>query len=199
MPPRLPIRLPCPFGERWTEMTPEEGGRRCARCDRHLIDLSRLTAPQASQLVAVAKNQRICAKVDRDVDGKPIFAKRAARRLVSTAAGVVMSVSIAACGADDASPPRSVELRAEPEEPLPPPEEPETAQARAPAPVPDPDPDPAPVPDPDPAPDPVTVPDPDPHSDPAPPTARRASRRRPRRRPPRRHVDDDPLVGLLGE
>ena len=108
-------------------MAPEDGGRRCLRCDRHLIDLSELTPAQVDDLRALARTsgaRRLCAKVSLDADGLPIHRQRAVRRLVQTAAGVVMSMSLAACdaagGAErERAPEPSVEMQ-----PLPPAEEP---------------------------------------------------------------------------
>ena len=50
----LPIRMPCPYGESWRDMSEEEGGRRCRRCDRHLVDLSLLTERQAERFRGLA-------------------------------------------------------------------------------------------------------------------------------------------------
>ncbi len=92
-----------------------DGGRQCLRCDRHLLDLSTLTEAQVDDLRRRARQGRgVCAKLSLDSRGAPIFQKTAIRRLVQSAAGVVMSVSLAACGEPDGVtvtplPPRTAE------------------------------------------------------------------------------------------
>lgn len=94
----LPIQTPCPYGESWSDMAEEDGGRRCQRCDEHLVDISLLTWSQAKQLKKLsAKVGGLCASVRRDERGAPIYARTKTRRLV-VAAGTVLSVSLAACG-----------------------------------------------------------------------------------------------------
>lgn len=96
----LPIRVPCPKGERWQDMAQETGGRRCLRCDDHIVDLSALTEAQAQDFRRRMRGKQVCAVVSVDSEGTPIYQRRAVRRLVQTAAGVVMSVSLAACGGE---------------------------------------------------------------------------------------------------
>jgi hypothetical protein len=104
-------------------MAPEDGGRRCLRCDRHLVDLSELTEPQVEELRALARSggaERMCAKVSLDTDGSPIYRQRAVRRLVQAAAGVVISVSVAACdttGSDERATEPAAEMQPVPAAP----------------------------------------------------------------------------------
>jgi hypothetical protein len=127
----LPIRSVCPEGERWEDMARADGGRRCLRCAAHLLDLSTLTEAQVDDLRRVSRaGDGVCAKVSLDSEGAPIYRQTAVRRLVQTAAGVVMSVSLAACGEPDGvtvTPlaPRATEATVEPEREKPQPEKPE--------------------------------------------------------------------------
>lgn len=117
----LPIRRVCPKGEKWEDMAVVDGGRQCLRCDAHLLDLSTLTEAQVDLVRQRARlGAGVCAKVSLDSDGLPIYRKAAVRRLVQTAAGVVMSVSLAACGEPEGvtvTPlaPRATEAKVEPE------------------------------------------------------------------------------------
>lgn len=82
-------------------MEEEDGGRRCARCDRHIYDFSQLTEAQATEVKRLSGGS-VCRKVFLDEDGAPIYAQRAVRAVVRTAAGVVLSVALAACDAEPA-------------------------------------------------------------------------------------------------
>jgi outer membrane protein OmpA-like peptidoglycan-associated protein len=55
------FRFPVPCPERWDEMRPTESGRFCARCDKTIVDLSRLRERDASLLVALSPG--LCARL----------------------------------------------------------------------------------------------------------------------------------------
>lgn len=162
-------------------MAPEDGGRRCLRCDRYLVDLSELTEPQVDELRALARiggAQRVCAKVSLDADGAPIYRRRAVRRLVQAAAGVVISVSLAACDTESDERARTSEPAVE-MEPLP-----ESAPANDPPAAPSAEAEAQPEPEPEPQTKAQVI-----------ETSMEAQpRRRPRPRPTR---EEDPIVGLL--
>jgi hypothetical protein len=166
-------------------MDEEEGGRRCARCDRHIYDFSLLTEAQATEVKRL-NGGSVCRKITLDADGAPIYAQRAMRAVVRTAAGVVLSVALAACEAEPAAvaPRTEVASPHEAPEPVAPgPEEPTTVGSEAEEP---------------PAPDAIEAqapPDRAAPEEPAPPSAHRPRPHRERRPTPH---DDDPLVGLEG-
>ena len=97
---RLPLSIPCPYDLRWDEMPEEEGGRHCDRWDRHVFDFSLLTEEQATEVKRLSGGP-VCRTVHLDEEGAPIYARKALRKVVQTAAGVVLSVSLAA--SDDAA------------------------------------------------------------------------------------------------
>ncbi len=158
-------------------MRPEREGHRCDHCDRHIFDYAQLTEAQVRE-IKERSGGTICRSVRFDADGAPIYAKRALHRVVETAAGVVMTVSLAACGSDAVG---------EPPVPIAP--EPAPAAAEAPTPPAEPEEVVAPPPTPDPAAPEVEVEAP--RIDPE-------VRRRPHVHRPRPARDDDPLVGLDG-
>lgn len=67
---------------RSTERSLLEGGeqvRSCCECDKQVYNLSSMTRRQAEDLITRADG-RLCAKFDRDENGKIITADRLARR-----------------------------------------------------------------------------------------------------------------------
>lgn len=154
-------------------MRPEREGHRCDHCDRHIFDYAQLTEAQVRE-IKERSGGTICRSVRFDADGAPIYAKRALHRVVETAAGVVMTVSLAACGSDAVG---------EPPVPIAP--EPAPAAAEAPTP-------PAELEE---VVAPPAVPAEPEGEGSAPPTEPAIRRRHVRRRRP---SPDDPLVGLDG-
>jgi hypothetical protein len=63
---RLRIASPCP--ERWENMTGDESVRRCARCDRNVYDVSRMTEAEVVALLR-AHDEPPCLKLYYRADG----------------------------------------------------------------------------------------------------------------------------------
>lgn len=61
----MPIEIRNPCEERWETMPRLGEGRFCARCERTVVDLSRLTRAQAEARVARATS-RVCLAIRRD-------------------------------------------------------------------------------------------------------------------------------------
>lgn len=59
---RLHIENPC--SESWDEMSPREGGRHCAHCEKTVVDFTRLTDREISQLVS--KGKKLCGRLRTD-------------------------------------------------------------------------------------------------------------------------------------
>ncbi|UJR78640.1 hypothetical protein [Sandaracinus amylolyticus] len=79
-------------------MTPREGGRHCAHCDRVVVDLTAATRARAE---AIAK-RGACARVRVDAEGAPAFRDPplVPLRLVPlrrAASGLVLAAAVSAC------------------------------------------------------------------------------------------------------
>jgi hypothetical protein len=96
--PRVRVASPCP--ERWEGMSGDDRARHCGRCDKHVFDLSALTAREAEELLA-SKGESMCVRFYRRADGTVMTsdcevgtAQRRRRYLVL--AGVTASIAAAA-------------------------------------------------------------------------------------------------------
>ena len=123
------IQSPC--DQRWEAMTPRGEGRHCARCDRVVVDLSRLTRAQAEARMKRATG-RVCLAVRRDVvTDRPVFRPEPAVA-PRWAGGLVLAAALGGGCASGEAAAAEVEVHAE-LEPLPepgPPMEPVTRDAQ---------------------------------------------------------------------
>jgi hypothetical protein len=94
---QVKIASPCPA--RWEDMAGDERSRFCLQCNKHVYNLSAMSANAAADLVR-AKEGKLCARFYRRADGTmltadcPVGLERHGRRLkalCSTAAGLLLS------------------------------------------------------------------------------------------------------------
>ncbi|WP_157069516.1 hypothetical protein [Sandaracinus amylolyticus] len=78
-------------------MTPREGGRHCASCDRVVVDLRDATRARAEAMAA----RGVCARVRVDAEGAPTFRDPPLVPLRRAASGVVLAAAISACEPSD--------------------------------------------------------------------------------------------------
>ncbi|HJL14332.1 MAG TPA: hypothetical protein RMH99_01680, partial [Sandaracinaceae bacterium LLY-WYZ-13_1] len=62
-----------PCQEPWERMKPRAEGRYCERCERTVIDLSRMTRREAERRVRAATEDRICVQLALDPLDRPVF------------------------------------------------------------------------------------------------------------------------------
>jgi hypothetical protein len=91
----MPLLPHSPCHERWTELAPTGEGRYCGRCDKTVIDLTRLTRREAERRV-LAAGGALCGRVRVDPSGAPVFRPETAR--APGLFGVAAAGLLAACG-----------------------------------------------------------------------------------------------------
>jgi hypothetical protein len=102
------IRIASPCQANWDDMVGDERARFCAQCQKHVYNLSALTAEASAELIR-AKEGKLCARFYRRPDGTllhaedcPVgFAARQYRR-IRHAAGAVASLFLLLLGANRA-------------------------------------------------------------------------------------------------
>jgi hypothetical protein len=88
------VRIASPCSARWEDMTGDERSRFCAQCQKHVYDLSAMTADEAAALIR-EKEGKLCVQFFRRRDGSiltadcPIPAMQFVRRLRRLAAACV--------------------------------------------------------------------------------------------------------------
>lgn len=95
-----PVLNPC--SNRWRDLEPRVNGRYCGECDKVVLDFTRLTRKQATQLVRNA-TERVCARIVVDEHGEPLHRiepKRTANAAAALAAGSLLA---AACSTTTAN------------------------------------------------------------------------------------------------
>src|SRR5262245_56116346 len=94
---QVKVASPCPA--RWKDMSGDERSRFCLQCNKHVYNLSAMSANAAAELVR-AKEGELCARFYRRADGTmltadcPVGLERCGRRLkalYSTAAALLLS------------------------------------------------------------------------------------------------------------
>jgi hypothetical protein len=103
---RAPVRLPdgarlsiaSPCKEKWDAMVGDDRVRHCSRCDKHVFNLSGMTGPEISALLA-RRGERPCVRFFKRQDGTMLTAdcpvgrpKKIALRVI-TAAGIALGAS----------------------------------------------------------------------------------------------------------
>lgn len=94
---QIKIASPCPA--RWAEMAGDDRARFCAQCEKHVFNLSAMTAAAAAALIR-EKEGKLCARLYRRRDGtvltadcpvgRELFWQRTERYLHAAAAAVVI-------------------------------------------------------------------------------------------------------------
>jgi hypothetical protein len=96
------IRVASPCSARWADMSGDERARLCAQCQKHVYNLSDLTAQQAVALIQ-SKEGRLCARFYRRADGTvltadcPVGAGRGWSRLKGFAAAAAALLVAGVC------------------------------------------------------------------------------------------------------
>lgn len=105
------LHIPTPCHEDWSAMTAADRGRHCAKCDKTVLDLTTLPAPQGRQELArlherVQGGDHVCVRGHADRRGRLIATAR--RRLLTNGLAAVLAMTIAGCqGSGPAVPPTS--------------------------------------------------------------------------------------------
>jgi hypothetical protein len=98
VPKSLSIRVASPCSERWADMRPRGDGRHCERCEKTVVDLSRMTRGQAEALVR-SRTGELCVRIAEDDRGQLVF--RAEPKRLPVLGPMALAGLLAAC----ASPP----------------------------------------------------------------------------------------------
>jgi hypothetical protein len=111
------IQIPDPCSEDWELMRPQERGRFCARCEKHVHDLSAMTEQDVRELLEGAPDD-ICVSYLQDARGEVLLqpaivpmARLSQRRPMAHAA---LSLALAACAPHAAEPSPQIDI----EEPM---------------------------------------------------------------------------------
>jgi len=96
---QIPIPEPC--NEDWSAMTGEEKRRFCAACDKHVHDLSAMTATEAEQ--TLAEDPEICVRYTVHEDGSLVH-QSSRRAFFKAAAGALLLGTTPAIAASLAAP-----------------------------------------------------------------------------------------------
>lgn len=89
-------------GEDWARMEPRAGGRRCARCEHVVVDLTDTTRARAEAIVRVS-GERLCVRMRVDALGDAIFREPALVPLRRAVSGLAVAALVAACEPSAAS------------------------------------------------------------------------------------------------
>lgn len=90
------ISTPCP--EDWNAMAPGAVGRRCDRCARVVIDLTRVRPSEAVAVLHGGRDgDRVCIRARATTDGR-VLLPRARRRLLTNGIAAVLALTTAGCG-----------------------------------------------------------------------------------------------------
>lgn len=98
------LRIASPCHERWSDMIGDDVVRHCARCDKHVYDLSSLPRAEAERVVR-EREGTLCVRFFRRTDGTvltadcPEGAQRRRRRRLAIVASGIAGVGIAAAAA----------------------------------------------------------------------------------------------------
>jgi len=93
------IRVASPCPARWADMTGDDRARFCAQCQKHVYNLSEMTAEDASDLIR-EKEGKLCVRFYQRADGKVLTADcpvgaaavwRKAKRLAAAAVALLCS------------------------------------------------------------------------------------------------------------
>ena len=91
------IEIPSPCSADWSAMPGDDRKRFCQGCQKHVHNLSALTAAEASELVS-SDPVLPCIRLSRGADGTVVTAERRRPRLARLAAGVLVGFSAAGSG-----------------------------------------------------------------------------------------------------
>lgn len=114
---RLPVVSPCDVP--WEGMSPTRAGRRCAACDREVLDFTQMTELRARAILVLFQGRSLCGRVAYDEAGEAVFreepegraeggrgsGRRGGRSLPRTAA---LAAALAASGCVEVAAPAAV-------------------------------------------------------------------------------------------
>ena len=89
-----------PCHEDWNDMTPQERGRHCAKCDKEVVDFTALDPDEGLAILAEAAAQSdscktgICGRVNADQNGRLQLGASLKRRLLSDAMAGMLAMSV---------------------------------------------------------------------------------------------------------
>jgi hypothetical protein len=95
------IRVVSPCSARWADMAGDERARFCGQCQKHVYNLSAMTAEDAASVIH-EKEGKLCVRFYRRMDGMmltadcPVGARRVSRRLKGILLGAVPLLVVAA-------------------------------------------------------------------------------------------------------
>lgn len=105
------LRIASPCEVPWSEMSPVEGGRHCATCDRDVLDVSRLTKTELLRVLQAS--QRPCVRQHVAPDGELILAAPPRPPRPVRPAAVVALAALVSAGPARAEAPADIEVVAE--------------------------------------------------------------------------------------
>ena len=107
---RLNLRIAHPCAERWADMRPRGEGRHCDRCEKTVVDLTRVTQARARAIFEGAGGQ-VCARITEDARGNAVFRAEPSRLPLFAP----IALALVACAAE---PKPAVAPRAQTEQPV---------------------------------------------------------------------------------
>lgn len=102
MPKSLSIRVASPCSERWADMRPRGDGRHCERCEKTVVDLSRMTRAQAEAVVR-GRTGELCVRIAEDDRGQLVF--RAEPKRLPVLGPMALAGLLAACAPEPSAEP----------------------------------------------------------------------------------------------
>ncbi len=92
----MKFRINDACGEDWRRMAPVEHGRHCDRCDKRVVDASRMTKKQFLTVFGAAQNG-VCAKLRIGGDGNAVFREERKPPRRRRGASLALAGAIAGC------------------------------------------------------------------------------------------------------
>jgi len=103
------LRIASPCHASWEGMTPNDGGRHCARCAKTVVDVTAM-APSAGRAFVqrelperLARGERVCVRAHVDRAGR-LLRPDLRRRLLTNGLAAVLAMTIAGCTGDGPTP-----------------------------------------------------------------------------------------------
>jgi hypothetical protein len=108
------ISIASPCGADWRTMKPSDTKRFCETCQKHVHDLSAMTAAGARALLAEPRTEGLCVRYLADAYGEVVFRSPPlapsllvrARRVAARAVAVALPMTLAACSSSLGEPPQ---------------------------------------------------------------------------------------------
>ncbi len=99
------LRIASPCHASWEGMTPNDGGRHCARCAKTVVDVTAMSPEAGRSFVAkelparLARGERVCVRAHADTRGR-LLKPGVRRYLLTNGLAAVLAMTMAGCGGE---------------------------------------------------------------------------------------------------